>query len=147
MSVTCVIPARMASRRFPGKVLALLHGKAMIKHVWERAKRSQKVSRIIIACDHKAILEACTRFGAEVVMTRSNHKSGSDRAAEVALSIQSDIIINLQADEPLVAPKLLDDLANALLKDASVQVATPVALLNDESDRLDPNCVKVVTDY
>jgi 3-deoxy-manno-octulosonate cytidylyltransferase (CMP-KDO synthetase) len=146
MSVVCVIPARLASSRFPRKVLAPIMGKPMIQHVWERAKQSQKIDRLIIACDHLLIFNAAQRFGAEVVLTSTHHSSGTDRIGEVVQNLDCKIIINLQADEPLINPHLLDQLARALLENPYPAVATAVTPILNKSDFINPHCVKVVTD-
>ncbi len=139
-----VIPARLESTRFPGKVLHLVAGKPMVQWVWERARRASSLEEVVIATDSDAIERAARSFGARVVRTRSDHPSGSSRVAEAAGSFPHDVVVNIQADEPLVDPLLLDRLIAALGATAWADVATPVVALTEQRRFLDPNVVKVV---
>ncbi|MFN9944744.1 MAG: cytidylyltransferase domain-containing protein, partial [bacterium] len=113
--VTAIIPARWASTRFPGKPLVKLRGKPLVQHVWERAQRAKLVDRVIVATDDMRIAEAAFDFGAEVALTSAKHPTGTDRLAEVAAKLKSaPIILNVQGDEPDIAPSTIDRLAKAL---------------------------------
>lgn len=142
---TILIPARWASTRFPGKPLALLAGKPLIQHVWEKCTRSKLASRIIIATDDMRIAEAAFDFGAEVALTRNNHPSGTDRAAEVASLLKTErVLVNVQGDEPFVEPKLIDRLIREFQNDRRLEMATAASPILEPSEFLDPNIVKVV---
>ena len=146
MKVLCVIPARYSSTRLPGKPLADIAGKPMIQHVYERAKQAALPGKVLIATDHALVRDAVLRFGGEAVMTASDHPSGTDRLAEVAaLHPEADIIVNVQGDEPLIEPVLIDRLAQALLDDPTVDMATLATPMPVE-DYDQPSAVKVVTD-
>ena len=145
-----VIPARYSSTRLPGKPLVSLGGRPMIEHVWERTRRSAKISRVIIATDDERIMRAANAFGAEAVMTRSEHRSGTERIAEFAATSAiegEEIYLNVQGDEPLVEPAALDTLVEALESDESVSVATLMVPIAKPADIMDPNIVKVVLDF
>lgn len=150
MEAIGVIPARYQSTRLAGKVLLEIAGKPLIQHVYERAKRAKKLSALLIATDDHRVRQAATSFGAEVVMTASTHTSGMDRVAEVAKKIPAEIIVNIQADEPLVAPAMVDLLVETLkIEKKEVGVATlyrPLRRLADKEDLSNPNVVKVVMD-
>jgi len=126
MKAIGVIPARWASIRFPGKILALIHGRPMIEYVWRQAKKSKNLSDVIIACDDEKVVKAAQGFGAQAVMTDPAHESGTDRIAEAVSQIDVDVVVNIQGDEPLIEPQVIDDLANALLTDSSLSMATVV---------------------
>ncbi len=144
-SILGVIPARYASTRFPGKPLAVLAGKPLIQHVWERARQSRFLSRLVVATDDARIESAARAFGAQVAMTRSDHLSGTDRAAEVAESTDASIIVNIQGDEPLIDPDAIDAAILTLLDDAQCQMASLKRRITDDSEIQNPNVVKVVT--
>jgi 3-deoxy-manno-octulosonate cytidylyltransferase (CMP-KDO synthetase) len=145
--VIAIIPARWASTRFPGKPLVKLHGKPLVQHVWERASRAKRVGRIIIATDDMRIAEAAFDFGAEVALTSPKHPTGTDRLAEVAKQLKSaSIVLNVQGDEPDIAPSTIDRLAQALQDDPKLGMVTAANPLTDPADVQDPNVVKVVTD-
>ncbi|MCD4500028.1 3-deoxy-manno-octulosonate cytidylyltransferase [Chromobacterium vaccinii] len=142
-----VIPARMASSRLPGKPLADIAGKPMVVRVAEQAAKS-RASRVVVATDHADILAACTAHGVEAALTREDHASGTDRLAEVAakLALPADaLVINVQGDEPLIQPELIDRLAE-LLTAGDAPVATLAHALHDAADHFNPNVVKVVLD-
>jgi 3-deoxy-manno-octulosonate cytidylyltransferase (CMP-KDO synthetase) len=145
-----VIPARYAATRLPGKPLVSLDGKPMIQRVWERAAQASRISRVIIATDDERILKAAAGFGAEAVMTRSEHRSGTERVAEVAAHIAgagNDVFVNVQGDEPLVEPEAIDTLVAAVESDEGVSVATLMVPIAKPADIMDPNIVKVVLDF
>jgi 3-deoxy-manno-octulosonate cytidylyltransferase (CMP-KDO synthetase) len=145
-----VIPARYAATRLPGKPLVSLAGKPMIQRVWERARQATRISRVIIATDDERILQAAAGFGAEVVMTRAEHRSGTERVAEVAAHDQSsgeEIFVNVQGDEPLVEPDAIDTLVEAMEAEDGVSVATLMVPIAKPADIMDPNIVKVVLDF
>jgi len=139
-----VIPARFESTRFPGKVLYPIHGKPMIQHVWERAQHAKSFRRVIIATDSDRIFQQCREFGADVVLTEREHNSGTSRVAEVAADLDHQIIVNIQADEPLIDPDLLDRLVRHLHETSWASVATPIIPITEEERLLDPNIVKLV---
>lgn len=145
MTSAVVIPARYNSTRFPGKPLANLLGKPLIQHVYERAKMAKNVNSIIVATDDERIEKAVRTFGGNVFMTSPDHLSGSDRVAEVATKLAEDIIINVQGDEPLIEPGLIDELCDVFEK-PGVQVATAKIPIADLKDVQNPNVVKVVCD-
>jgi 3-deoxy-manno-octulosonate cytidylyltransferase (CMP-KDO synthetase) len=146
MNTLCIIPARYASTRLPGKPLADIAGKPMIQHVYERASLAKLPSTVLVATDHEAVRDAVRSFGGQVVMTSSQHRTGTDRLAEVAIQhSEVDVIINVQGDEPLIEPQLIDELARAFLHDPELLMATVMTPLA-EADYHDANVVKVVTD-
>lgn len=142
---TVVIPARYSSTRFPGKPLANLLGKPIIQHVYERAQHAKMISRIIVATDDQRIEKAVRSFGGEVIMTSPDHLSGSDRVAEVAEKIETDIVINVQGDEPLIEPELIDEICRAF-KNSESDVVTARTPISELKDLHNPNAVKVVCD-
>ncbi|MBJ7259419.1 MAG: 3-deoxy-manno-octulosonate cytidylyltransferase [Chthoniobacterales bacterium] len=145
--VTAIIPARWASTRFPGKPLVVLRGKPLVQHVWERASRAKLVDRVIVATDDMRIASAAFDFGAEVALTSSRHPTGTDRLAEVASGLKSaPIILNVQGDEPDIAPSTIDRLVRALQDDPSLGMVTAANPISAPSDIGNPNVVKVVTD-
>ena len=141
-----IIPARWGSTRFPGKSLHPIAGKPLVQHVWERCREARKLDGVIIATDDMRIAEAAFAFGAEVAMTRDDHQSGTDRIAEVAARLGKSVshVINIQGDEPTVSPALIDKLAGALRRDASLEMVTAANVLTDPAEITNPNCVKVV---
>jgi len=146
MDVVGVIPARYSSTRFEGKVLADILGKPMIQHVWERAKQAFLLDDLIIACDDERIMKAATEFGAKAVLTAKGHVSGTDRICEVVNPLEAKIVINIQGDEPLLHPVMIDKLAQTLLDDSSISMATLIKKIDDPKDITDPGVVKVVVD-
>ena len=142
MKVAVGIPARLGSKRFPGKVLARATGKYLVEHVHERVTGCPGIDRIIIATDSAEVLGACRSFGAEVVMTSPDHASGTDRVAEVARGLSHDVIINVQGDEPLIEHDDLTALAG--LFTPGVVMTTLVARRTDPEGFADPNIVKAV---
>jgi 3-deoxy-manno-octulosonate cytidylyltransferase (CMP-KDO synthetase) len=145
LAIVGIIPARFSSTRLPGKPLLLIHGKTMIERVYERARASRLVERILVATDDDRILDAVRAFGGEAVLTSSTHRSGTDRVAEVARSIEADIVVNVQGDEPLLDPRSVDAAIEPLLHDETLDLATLATPLTDAAEFLSPNVVKVVT--
>jgi len=145
--ITAIIPARWASTRFPGKPLVKLRGKPLVQHVWERACRANCVDRVIVATDDMRIAEAAFDFGAEVALTSPKHPTGTDRLAEVAKKLESaPIVLNVQGDEPDIAPSTIDRLARALQDDPDLGMVTAANPIVTAADVRNPNVVKVVTD-
>jgi 3-deoxy-manno-octulosonate cytidylyltransferase (CMP-KDO synthetase) len=147
VAVLAVVPARYASTRFPGKPLAPIAGRPMIQHVVERVRQSKLVSRVVVATDDARIKSAVEAFGAEAILTRSDHANGTDRVAEVAAHVPAQIYVNVQGDEPLIDPGTVDAVIAAMLEDESVQIATPCVAIEEPKDIMDPNVVKVVRDF
>jgi len=141
MKVVAVIPARFGSTRFPGKPLTLVAGKPLLLWVWEGAKQSRRIEKILIATDDAKIEKVAKEFGAKVVMTRSDHPSGTDRIAEVAQNLKADWILNLQGDEPLITGEFLDTWVDSL--DPKFGMATVAIPLREPSDHDRPEVVKV----
>jgi len=141
-----VIPARYASTRFPGKILARRTGKFLIEHVWEQARRARCARRVIIAADDPRTVEAARGFGAEVVMTDPGLPSGTDRVAAVVRQLpEAEFVINVQGDEPEMHPECIDQLAG-LLAESAAPMATLATPFGPDDDPTNPNCVKVVLD-
>ena len=143
-AVIGVIPARWGSTRFPGKSLAPLCGKPMIQWVYERAAAA-RLDRLVVATDDERIRRAVEAFGGEVVMTRPDHPSGTDRVAEAAAALDADVVVNIQGDEPLIDPGLVDELARRLAEDDAWDMATAAVPIGDPGDIAAPSVVKVVT--
>ncbi|MEI8234103.1 MAG: 3-deoxy-manno-octulosonate cytidylyltransferase [Verrucomicrobiota bacterium] len=143
-SVVAILPARWGSTRFPGKPLHPIAGKPLIQHVWERTLRAKSIARVIIATDDMRIAEAAFAFGAEVAVTSPKHRSGTDRIAEVAKKLAGvSHILNVQGDEPLVDPTLLNRLAKTLLADPKLDMVTAANVFGPGDDVTNPNAVKV----
>jgi len=146
MDVIGIIPARYSSSRFEGKVLADILGKPMLQHVWEKAKQSLVLDDLIIACDDERVARSAREFGAKVVFTAKAHASGTDRICEVVNPLDVKVIVNIQADEPLVHPTMIDTLARTLLDDNSISMATVMKGIDEPEIINDPHVVKVVID-
>src|SRR5271169_440142 len=142
--VLVVIPARFASTRLPGKPLVSLAGKPMVQRVYERAKQAQTVHRVIVATDDQRIIDAVHSFGGEARMTRPDHRTGTERIAEVAAHEEGDVFVNVQGDEPLIDPEVIDTAVGALLEEPAAQIATVATPIRNLSDVMDPNVVKTV---
>ena len=142
-----IIPARYESSRFPGKPLASIAGKTMLQHVWERARCARTLNRTIIATDDERILREARRFGANARMTRADHASGSDRAAEVAADDGARVIVNIQGDEPLIDPAAIDAAVEGLLEAGDAPMGTLKKRIENPAELSNPNVVKVVTDH
>ncbi len=148
MDFRVVIPARLHSTRLPRKVLCELAGKPLVQHVWESA-RACGAREVVIAADDASVADACRRFGAEVLLTSVQHRSGSDRVNEVAQArgwSGDAIVVNLQGDEPLMPPALVRQVAFLLMQDRAADLATLCHALHSREEWLNPNVVKVVMD-
>jgi len=154
MNIVGVIPARWSSKRFPGKPLVMIKGKSMIQRVYEQAKKSKLINRIIIATDDKRIFDEVIRFGGEVMMTSKKHKTGTDRISEVIKNIDGEIIVNIQGDEPYINPNTIDETVKALMTDDETVkalmtddeavVSTPIIKISDLKVIKNPNVVKAI---
>src|SRR5262245_65237235 len=147
LKVVVVIPARYASARLPGKPLVSLAGKPMIQRVYERAKLAKRVDRVIVATDDERILKAVEGFGGEARMTRADHRTGTERIAEVAAHTEGEVFVNVQGDEPLLDPVAVDTAVNSLLEEPAAAIATVAVLIRTPADIMDPNVVKTVLDF
>ena len=147
MKVLCIIPARYASTRLPGKPLRDIAGKPMIVRVYERATGAQRVQEVVVATDDERIRAAVEEHGGHAVMTRADHATGTDRLAEVAAQRPDcDLIINVQGDEPLIDPAVIDALVAPFEHDAELMMATAKTEITDAAEMENPNNVKVVVD-
>jgi 3-deoxy-manno-octulosonate cytidylyltransferase (CMP-KDO synthetase) len=140
-----VIPARYGSSRFRGKIIADIVGKPMVQWVYEQACQSKLLDRIFVAVDDERVLKCVEGFGGPAVMTNSKHQSGTDRIAEAVEIIEADIIVNIQGDQPLLDPLMIDEAVQPLLDDTTVKMSTLKTKISEE-DYSDPAVVKVVTD-
>ena len=147
MEVVALIPARYGSTRFPGKPLALLRGKPMIQHVYEHTRRVRGLADVIVATDDERIAQAVRSIGGAVVMTRSDHPTGTDRLAEVAQGLSADVIVNVQGDLPFFPPSLVEDAVAALTRSPVAALATVRTPIHDFAEWQNINVVKVVTDH
>lgn len=146
MKVLCVIPARYSSTRLPGKPLADIAGKPMIQHVYERANLAERPEKVLVATDHRLVYDAVVGFGGQVMLTSPDHPTGTDRLAEVADQYPDiDIIVNVQGDEPLIEPQIIDELAGAFDHDPNLSMVTLMTPM-EESEYSNSGAVKVVTD-
>lgn len=146
-NVIAIIPARYASTRLPGKLLLEIAGKPLILHTLMQAARASNVSRVIVATDDERIFRVVTESGAEAVMTAIDHRSGSDRVAEVAEALpENSIIVNVQGDEPMISPRTIERAVDAFVKDELADIATTCEKIEDYHVVLSPDVVKVVTD-
>lgn len=145
MNFVGVIPARYSSTRFPGKPLALIKGKPLIQHVYEQVTKSRELQSVIVATDHEEIEAIVKQFGGQVVMTSTNHETGSDRIAEVTTKMDGDFFVNIQGDEPLIQADLIDELIKQA-KNTPNAVITAKTRIKANEDIENPNVVKVVTD-
>lgn len=148
MGFSVIIPARFASSRFPGKPLASLQGKPMIQHVYERACQSE-ADRILVATDDQRIADVAAGFGAEVCMTSPDHPSGTDRLQQVVKDqgyYADDIVVNVQGDEPMIPPRIINQVAHNLMAEPEASIATLSEPIEDVASLLNPNVVKVVKD-
>ncbi len=145
-TAVAVIPARFSSTRLPGKPLADIHGRPMIEHVYRRACEATSLSRVIVATDDLRVFEAVRAFGGEVVMTSPHHRTGSERVAEVAATLDCALVVNVQGDEPLLEPTMIDAAVAACEADASLVMSTIRSRISDPAEIASPAVVKVVTD-
>ena len=142
--VIAIIPARYSSSRFPGKPLAMIAGKPMVQHVYERVTQATKISGVYVATDDERIEKVVREFGGEVIMTHPAHRSGTDRVAEAADGARADIIVNVQGDEPLIDPRAVDQIIEPMLSAQEIDVATPIKRITSYNEIANPNIAKVV---
>lgn len=147
MRVVGVIPARYASSRFPGKPLATLRGRPMIQHVYERVRRSETLARVLVATDDPRIRDAVLAFGGEVQLTGLHHPSGTDRVAEVAAALSCEVVVNIQGDEPLIEPAMIDEAVSPFFVEPNLIMGTVCCRLENEEEWRSPHVVKVVRDH
>jgi 3-deoxy-manno-octulosonate cytidylyltransferase (CMP-KDO synthetase) len=146
MRIIGVIPARYKSSRLEGKPLADIHGKSMVQHVYERARRSTALDDVVVATDDERIRANVVGFGGRVVMTAAGHRSGTDRVAEAAGGMNADVIVNIQGDEPMLDPVMLAELVEPFHKGTGAGIVTLKKRVLHETDFADPGVVKVVVD-
>lgn len=146
MKIIGIIPARYDSKRFPGKVLADVAGKPLIQRVYEQAKKAKVLHDILVATDNEKIFKAVEKFKGKAIMTSSNCRSGTDRVAEAAKGLNGDIFINIQGDEPLIPPEVISKVAQALVEDRAIDIATVARRIVAQMELSNPNIVKVVID-
>lgn len=147
MKTVVVIPARLESTRLPNKVILDIGGKPLIQRVFEQVKKSKKVSDIFIATDSEKIIKIVESFGGKAILTSSKHQSGTDRISEAVQNLETDFIINVQGDEPLISPNLIDSLISVLENDDEVSFVSAMRKIDNLEDLDNPNCVKVITDF
>jgi 3-deoxy-manno-octulosonate cytidylyltransferase (CMP-KDO synthetase) len=145
LAIVAVIPARYASTRLPGKALADLDGRPMIEHVYRRVSASKILSEVIVATDDLRIATRVSGFGGKVRLTKATHETGTDRLAEVAASLDCDVVVNVQGDEPLVDPRAIEELVEPFV-DSSVQMTTLFRRIHDAAELNNPNITKMVVD-
>ncbi len=141
-----IIPSRFDATRFPGKPLAILQGKTIIQHVYEKASRSRLAEAVYVATDDARIFDAIKSFNGHAVMTSGSHTCGTDRIAEAAKNIECDIIVNVQGDEPFIRPEMVDDTVQLLRDDEKASMSTLCVRIDNQEDLLSPHSVKIVTD-
>lgn len=146
MKAIGVIPARFGAQRLPGKPLALIAGKPLVQHVYERAKNASELAKVVVATDDTRIMEKCSEFGAEAVMTSPDCNSGTDRVVEVVTDLDYDIVVNIQGDEPLISTKGIDECIRAMRENSEIQVSTLAERIYKSEQLFDSSVVKVVTD-
>jgi len=144
--VIAIIPARFASTRYPGKVIAPLLGHPLVYHTWLRASQASLVDQVIVATDSPEVALALAPYPIDVVMTRDDHATGTDRIAEVAANLEAEIVVNVQGDEPAIDPAAIDAVIRPLLDDSTLQMATARRAITDAKTIADPNVVKVICD-
>ena len=144
MKSVIVIPARYGATRFPGKSLARIQGRPMIQWVWEAACRSRLTEQVIVATDDERIADTASKFGADVVMTKKSHRSGTDRMAEVAVKISAQLYVNVQGDEPLLPASVVDDLIRAMMENPRIPIGTLGHRIESQAEWRSPDVVKVV---
>ncbi len=147
LKTLAVIPARYDSVRFPGKALAPIAGKPMIEHVYKRVQQAGSVSRVVVATDDERIVRAVEAFGGEAMLTRREHRCGTERVAEVAAHVPAETYVNVQGDEPLIDPAAIDAAVEAMAEDSAVAVATLQTPIRQAAEIMDQNVVKVVVDF
>ncbi len=150
MKIIGIIPARFASSRFPGKPLVKIDNKSMIQRVYEQVQQAKYITKVIVATDDERIFDHVKSFGGHVMMTSKKHETGTERCEEIINELSNksneyyDIAINIQGDEPFIAPQLIDDLAEFLIRNPTFQIATAAKLITDTTTLFNPNTVKVV---
>ncbi|PYR80656.1 MAG: 3-deoxy-manno-octulosonate cytidylyltransferase [Acidobacteria bacterium] len=145
-SAVAIIPARFHSTRLPGKALADIGGRPMIEHVYRRAAAAASIDRVIVATDDERIARAVRGFGGDARMTSAAHQSGTDRLAEVARALDCDVVVNVQGDEPLIEPAMIDEAVAPFARDAALLVTTLRRRISSDADLHNPNVTKVVVD-
>ena len=145
MKVIGVIPCRHKSSRFPGKPIEIICGKPMLWHVWNQAKKTKFVDNLIVATDDDHIYNVCYQYGIESIMTSDDHNTGTDRVAEVAERIEGDVFVNIQGDEPMIDPTGIDVVVAEIINNDEENIANAFALIEDKSDLINGNVVKVIT--
>ncbi len=145
--VIVVIPARYGSTRLPGKPLVSIAGKPMVQRVYERAKMAKCAHRVIVATDDERIVKAVEAFGGEARMTRPDHRTGTERVAEVATHVEGEIFVNVQGDEPLLDPQAIETAVGSLLEKPAASISTVATPIKTPADIMDPNVVKAVMDF
>lgn len=149
MRKVAFIPARYQSTRFEGKPLALIAGRPMIQHVYERAARCRELEELYVATDDQRIFDCVAQFGGRAIMTNGNHKSGTDRIAEASETLKladQDIVVNIQGDQPIFNPEIITELISPLIEDSALSMSTLMYRIKDEREVRDTNHVKVVFD-
>jgi len=146
MRVIGVIPARYQSSRLEGKPLADILGKPMVQHVYERAREAGNLDEVLVATDDERIRRAVTDFGGKAVMTSLSHRSGTDRVAEAVLTLEADVVVNIQGDEPMIDPLMIEEVVAPFREGTSASLVTLKKEVFHESEFADPGVVKVVTD-
>ena len=144
--IVAVIPARYQATRLPGKPLADIGGRPMVEHVYRRAAAARGVDAVVVATDDERIAAAVRGFGGIARMTRATHRTGTDRIAEVAADLSCDIVLNVQGDEPMIEPAMIEQVITPLAADAAAIMSTVYCAITDLSDHANPNVVKVVSD-
>jgi 3-deoxy-manno-octulosonate cytidylyltransferase (CMP-KDO synthetase) len=139
-----VIPARYGAQRFPGKPLAMIAGKPLVQHVYERAAAAKLLDKVIVATEDTRILEAVEAFGGDAMLTSADCATGTDRVAEVARAIDCELVLNIQGDEPLMRPEMIDQLAEGMMADGSCVMGTLARKIKAADQLANPNVVKVV---
>jgi 3-deoxy-manno-octulosonate cytidylyltransferase (CMP-KDO synthetase) len=145
-TVVAVIPARYQSTRLPGKALATIDGRPMIEHVYRRAAAARRVHRVLVAADDERIARVVEGFGGVVRMTKQSHESGTDRIAELIANVPCDIVVNVQGDEPLIEPAMIDEVVQPFESDSSLMMTTVRRRIEGEADLSNPHVTKVVVD-
>ncbi len=147
MKIVGVIPARLGSTRLKNKVLLDLCGKPVIQHVYEKSSQARMLDDLIVACDDELILETVKSFGGKAVLTSKDHRTGTERLAEVVNEMDTDIVVNIQGDEPLVHPMMIDELARLIAGDKKKFMGTVIRKSHSKEDFVNPNVVKAVVDH
>lgn len=145
LTIIGVIPARYGSTRLPAKALAMIHGKPMIQHVYERCLKAKLLTEVMVATDDKRIFDSVINFGGNAVMTSKAHKSGTDRIGEAVRKIRCDIVVNIQGDEPMIDPGNIDKAIEPLITDIRLNISTLCFKITDKKEITNPNAVKAVS--